>query len=252
MGPERGHSRADGRHMVASLHAWNFALYSRRATGVTLLLYTADDPVHPIFEERLNPRINKSGRIWHCWMPAAAREAARLCMPIAWTGAAILRAATASIRRRCSSIRSLRRCSFRRTTIARGRAAGTKRWPRAARRAARSPRAVRREMTRPPRPSHDLIVYELHVKGFTARANSGVTPAAPRHLCRPDRKDSLPQEPGHHRGGTDAGASVRSAGRQLLGIHDAQLLFAASGTTPPATGSEGAAERVPRDGASVP
>jgi glycogen operon protein len=29
---------------------------------------------------------------------------------------------------------------------------------------------------RPPRPAHDLIVYELHVKGFTARSNSGVTP----------------------------------------------------------------------------
>ena len=27
-----------------------------------------------------------------------------------------------------------------------------------------------------PRHSHDLIVYELHVKGFTARSNSGVTP----------------------------------------------------------------------------
>src|SRR6204780_1109267 len=26
------------------------------------------------------------------------------------------------------------------------------------------------------RASHDLIVYELHVKGFTLRANSGVTP----------------------------------------------------------------------------
>jgi glycogen operon protein len=29
---------------------------------------------------------------------------------------------------------------------------------------------------RPPRPSYDLIVYELHVKAFTARANSGVSP----------------------------------------------------------------------------
>ncbi len=28
---------------------------------------------------------------------------------------------------------------------------------------------------RPTRPSHDLIVYELHVKGFTARSNSGVS-----------------------------------------------------------------------------
>ena len=35
---------------IPSLNAWNFALYSRRATGVTLLLYSADDPVNPIFE----------------------------------------------------------------------------------------------------------------------------------------------------------------------------------------------------------
>ena len=34
---------------VPSLNAWNFALYSRRATGVTLLLYTAEDPVRPDF-----------------------------------------------------------------------------------------------------------------------------------------------------------------------------------------------------------
>ena len=36
---------------IASLNAWNFALYSRRATGVTLLLYAADDPVHPVYLE---------------------------------------------------------------------------------------------------------------------------------------------------------------------------------------------------------
>ncbi len=54
---------------IASLNAWSFCLYSRRATGVTLLLYSADDAVHPVHEERLNPRINKSGRIWHCWLP---------------------------------------------------------------------------------------------------------------------------------------------------------------------------------------
>src|SRR5665213_2657768 len=55
---------------VPSLNAWNFALYSRRATGVTLLLYSAEDPVHPIFEERLDPGTNKSGRIWHQWIGA--------------------------------------------------------------------------------------------------------------------------------------------------------------------------------------
>src|SRR5690348_15981542 len=62
---------------VPSLRARNFALYSRRATGVTLLLYGAEDLLHPCLEIRRNPRINKSGRIWHCWMAAdRAREAA--------------------------------------------------------------------------------------------------------------------------------------------------------------------------------
>src|SRR3954463_10914286 len=55
---------------IASLNAWNFALYSRRASGVTLLLYAAGDAVNPVFEQRLNPKLNKSGRIWHCWVPA--------------------------------------------------------------------------------------------------------------------------------------------------------------------------------------
>ncbi len=55
---------------ISSLNAWNFALYSRRASGVTLLLYAAGDPINPIFEVRLNPRVNKSGRIWHFWLPA--------------------------------------------------------------------------------------------------------------------------------------------------------------------------------------
>src|SRR3984885_10555324 len=55
---------------IPSLEAWNFALYSRRATGVTLLLYGAEDQVHPILEEHLHSRDNKSGRIWHCWISA--------------------------------------------------------------------------------------------------------------------------------------------------------------------------------------
>src|SRR5580692_1227132 len=68
---------------IPTLSAWNFALYSRHASSVTLLLYSADDPIKPIFEQRLNPRINKSGKIWHCWVaedraPSAAHYAYRV------------------------------------------------------------------------------------------------------------------------------------------------------------------------------
>src|SRR6202043_3916048 len=37
-----------------------------------------------------------------------------------------------------------------------------------------TPRSLK-DKERPAKPSYDLIVYELHVKGFTARSNSGVS-----------------------------------------------------------------------------
>ena len=63
---------------VEPLKSWNFALYSRRATGVTLLLYAESDPVVPVREIRFNPRRNKSGRIWHCWLAADQAPGATL------------------------------------------------------------------------------------------------------------------------------------------------------------------------------
>jgi isoamylase len=159
---------------VASLHAWNFALYSRRATGVTLLLYTAEDPVHPIYEERLNARINKSGRIWHCWVPAAHAGGAALyayrvdgrCDPPAgycFDSAKILLDPFAPA---VFFPPDYDRIAAGLPGPNDGRAPlGVLPWS--------QPPAVT-DVDRPPRPSHDLIVYELHVKGFTARPNSGV------------------------------------------------------------------------------
>jgi isoamylase len=50
--------------------SYSFSLYSRHATGVTLLLYTARDLVNPVLRVPLNHLIHKSGRIWHCRLPA--------------------------------------------------------------------------------------------------------------------------------------------------------------------------------------
>ena len=44
----------------------NFALYSRHATSVTLLLYIARYLVNPVRRISLNYLIHKSGRVWHC------------------------------------------------------------------------------------------------------------------------------------------------------------------------------------------
>ena len=50
--------------------SYNFALYSRHATGVTLLLYTTRDLVNPVLRFPLNYLIHKSGQIWHCRLAA--------------------------------------------------------------------------------------------------------------------------------------------------------------------------------------
>ena len=160
---------------IPALSAWNFALYSRRASGVTLLLYSADDPIKPIFEQQLNPGINKSGKIWHCWVaadraPSAAHYAYRV------DGRHDPRAGY----------------RFDPQKILLDPFAPAVHFPPAFNRIANGmpgptdglaalgvlPRFAPQPgklIERAPRPSYDLIVYELHVKGFTARDNSGVS-----------------------------------------------------------------------------
>ena len=161
---------------VESLQAYNFALYSRRATGVTLLLYTEADTVNPCFEYQLNPRLNKSGRIWHCWIPAgqangAALYAYRVEGP--WDPARGFRFDAEKILLDPFAHSVFFPAAYDRELAKRpGPTDG------------RAPLGVLPKRVKPgsdwvdhlPRHSHDLIVYELHVKGFTARANSGVTP----------------------------------------------------------------------------
>jgi isoamylase len=161
---------------LPSLNAWNFALYSRRATSVELLLYGAGDPTHPIFKVRLDPRINKSGRIWHCWV-LASQAAGAVFYAYRVDG-------------RYDPAKGF---CFDSTKILLDPFAPGIHFPPGYNRAAaglpgpndgraalgvlpQSLPPAGKEVERLPRPSYDLIVYELHVKGFTARANSGVSP----------------------------------------------------------------------------
>jgi isoamylase len=155
--------------------AWNFALYSRHATGVTLLLYGAKDLVEPVFELRLNPLQHKTGRIWHCFVPRKSASAARYYAYRAegpWDPGQGHR----------FDAQKVLFDPFAENVFFP---------PEFSREAAWQPgpndgRAVlgvlpRREQPfdwsdTPPRHTHDTVVYELHVKGFTARANSGVAP----------------------------------------------------------------------------
>jgi isoamylase len=56
--------------------AYNFALYSKHAESVTLLLYTKSDIVNPVLAYRFDYLKNKTGRIWHCRIPLASMRGA--------------------------------------------------------------------------------------------------------------------------------------------------------------------------------
>jgi isoamylase len=55
-----------GATWLQSEQSYNFALYSRHATNVTLLLYTTNDLINPVHRISLEHLTHKSGRIWHC------------------------------------------------------------------------------------------------------------------------------------------------------------------------------------------
>jgi isoamylase len=66
-----------GAAWVEEEHAYNFSLYAQHAESVVLLLFTEDDLVHPLVEYRLDPRINKTWNLWHCCLAGREVESAR-------------------------------------------------------------------------------------------------------------------------------------------------------------------------------
>lgn len=58
-----------GATWIPEERAYNFALYSKHATQISLLLFREEDVIAPVVEFRFDYRVNKSGRIWHCRLP---------------------------------------------------------------------------------------------------------------------------------------------------------------------------------------
>jgi glycogen operon protein len=65
-----------GATWIAEQKAHNFALYSKHASAVTLLLY-GEDPANPVKTLELTPLVHKTGRVWHCRIPEAEAPGAR-------------------------------------------------------------------------------------------------------------------------------------------------------------------------------
>jgi isoamylase len=156
--------------------AYNFGLFSRYATGVTLLLYSDQDYINPVFQLKFDFLKNKSGMIWHCRVPKVDMKNARY---YAYKVEGINDPATGH---RFDPQKILldpyARSVFFPPDFSRKAAEqfGSN--------AGKAPLGVIHtnhvsfdwENDRSPRHTHDTIIYELHVRGFTRRPNSGVSP----------------------------------------------------------------------------
>ncbi len=205
--------------------AYNFALYSKHATSVTLLLFAPHD---------LGRRWSASS--WTICVTSrdasgtAASPRARCggpaITPIRLTdrGQRALMSCTHLTAKRCYWIRMPSRSIFlRRLIVTAAMQPGSN--------MGKAPLGVLFEdeptfagSDEVPFHQHDLVIYEMHVRGFTRRPNSGVRPED-RGTYR-GVIDKIPylKELGVTAVELLAGASVRSTGGQLLGLHDLEFL----------------------------
>ena len=163
---------------IQSEQAYNFALYSKHAHSVTLLLYSESDVETPAFTLVLDCLRNKSGRIWHCRIPRVRIGEARY---YAWSIHGPQGKGNAGWH------------AFDSEKVLLDPYAKGVYFPKSFEREAAmrpGPNAGKAPLgmllgSEPPfdwsgerRPHHesDLIIYEMHVKGFTRHASSGVGP----------------------------------------------------------------------------
>jgi isoamylase len=158
-------------------HAYNFALYSEHATGVTLLLYSEREVTTAFYAQQLDYLKNKSGHVWHCRIaedkiPEATYYAYQVEGPLDPAGGH-------RFDRDKILLDPYAKAVFFPKDFSREAAS------KAGSNAGKAPLGVLPLRHTPfdwgsdhkPHHTYDAVIYELHVKGFTARANSGVSPS---------------------------------------------------------------------------
>jgi isoamylase len=163
-----------GVSFISAEKAYNFSLYSKHATGLILNLYSGNDPKNPVYSFRFNYLRNKSGRVWHCRIPAQVVDQAQ------YYGYQVEGPFDLAEGHRFDPSKILldpyARAVFFPPEFSREAAI------RAGNNAGKAPLGVIRcaknsfDWTGDRKPMHtsDTVIYELHVRGFTHRANSGV------------------------------------------------------------------------------
>jgi isoamylase len=165
-----------GATWIEDEEAFNFAVYAEHAESVTLLLYSADDLANPILTFPFDFVRNKSGRIWHCRLPLNEIRGARY-YAYSVSGQAV--AGIHSFDPDKVLLDPYAKCVFFPPEFDRKMAIG------AGPNAGKAPLGVLtgHDITFDwsgdvsPHPESDVIIYELHVKGFTKNPNSGVHPS---------------------------------------------------------------------------
>jgi isoamylase len=158
--------------------AYNFTLYSRQATGVTLLLYGDNDLFNPLARIALDYLKNKSGRVWHCRVPAGEIAGARY---YAYSVDGPFQPQNGD---RFDSQKVLLDPYARKIFFPPGFSRDASR--ESGSNAGKAPLAVLPDRgglpawddDPRPRHTHDTIIYEMHVRGFTMGENSGVSAPA--------------------------------------------------------------------------
>ncbi|HUI43311.1 MAG TPA: isoamylase [Terriglobia bacterium] len=160
---------------IEAEQAFNFALYSKDATSVTLLLYGPGDVTLPVFTHAFDPLTNKSGRVWHCRLEA-----------VSFLGATYYAYQVAGRNAPGQGQRfDDQKILFDPYAMALFRPEG---FSRAAAcvpgsNAGKAPLGVIAPKNAfdwsgdaPPVHTSDTVIYEVHVRGFTERPSSGVAP----------------------------------------------------------------------------
>lgn len=168
-----------GATWLPEAEAWNFVLYSKNAEQVRLCFFSERDLAEPVFEFDFDYLRNKTGPLWHCRIPDASVSAARY-----YAYRVDGPAPSAGFDHHAFDFQKLlidpcaKSLSFppgftRESAILPGDNVG--RAPLCV--LDREPCGFEWQHARPARHDSDLVIYELHVRGFTRHPSSGVPKA---------------------------------------------------------------------------